>query len=166
MFTKTIVVLILLMLAMPAMAQTPTPICEGGTNIGHLNFGGNCKSNTINADTKSDLYRAMATAASQVNGMPEQIQASGQNGQSVIPNTSGAIQMFGYIKWLLSPASIQELMGKTLAPLGVNVFVVFVITITMAGLYIAINMIVLIVRGVMWVYSWIIKLIELIPFIE
>lgn len=162
MSTKLALLILALMLTVaPALAQTPTPICEGGINIGHLNFGGECKSNSIDADVKSDLYRSMATAAAQVNQLPEQIRTSGQNGQSILPNTSGAVQIFGYIKWLFSAATAQELMGKTLAPFGVNVFIIFMMITVMTAIYFLVNFIVLIVKGVIWVFN---QFLKLIPF--
>ena len=165
MLNKISLLMLLLLLVMPVAAQTATP-CNAGLDIGNLNFGGNCQSNTIDPDTKSDLYRAMATAAYNTNQLPEQIKSAGPNGQRIIPDTSGASQIFGYIKWLFSPNSAQEVLGKTLAPFGINVFVIFLIVTTMTGIYLLINLIVLIMKFVMWIYSWIIKLVELIPFFE
>jgi hypothetical protein len=148
-------------LSVPTLAQTPEPICQGGINIGNLNLGGECRSNTIDPDTKSDLYRSMATAAYEVNQLPEQIQASGMNGQSVIPDTSGASQLFGYMKWILSYSVVEEFFGRTLAPLGGIVLAVLTITLVMTGLYILINFIVLIIKSVIWVLN---QFLKLIPF--
>jgi hypothetical protein len=162
MFNKIACVLLLLVVALPARAQTATPTpCNPGLDIGHLNFGGNCQNNTVDADTKSDLYRVMATAAFQVNELPEQIQTSGQNGQGVIPSTSGAIQIFGYIKWMFSANTAQELMGRTLAPFGINIFIIFLMITIMTGLYFLVNFIVLIVKAVIWVFN---QFLKLIPF--
>lgn len=156
-----------LALVIPAQAQTATATaCNPGFDIGHLNFGGNCQSNTIDNGMKSDLYRSMATAAYETNKLPEQIKASGPNGGSVVPDTSGAVQLFGYIKWLFSPTSAQETMGKTWAPFLINVYVIFVIVVTMTGIYILINLIVLMMKFTMWIYSWILKLVELVPFVQ
>lgn len=163
----SLLILMLLLLVLPAQAQTATPTpCPPGLDIGNLNFGGNCQSNSIDPDTQADLYRSMATAAYDTNQLPEQIEQAGPNGGSVVPDTSGATQIFGYVKWLFSANSAQEILGRTFAPFGINVFVVFMIVVSMTGIYILINLIVLIVKFVMWIYSWILRLIELIPFFQ
>jgi len=164
MFNKIALLILLLMLATaPALAQTATPTagCTGGIDIGNLNFGGQCTSNSIDSGMKSDMYRSMATAAAQVNQLPEQIRTSGQNGQSILPNISGAVQIFGYIKWLTSVNTAQETMGKTFAPFAVNVYIVLLMIITMTSLYFLVNFIVLIIKGVIWVFN---QFLKLIPF--
>lgn len=168
MLNKVSLLMLLLLLVIPAQAQTATPTatptatttpCTPGIDVGNLNFGGNCQSNSLDPDMRSDLYRSMATAAADVNNLPEQIN-SGQSG-SIIPSTSGAIQLFGYIKWLFSMNTAQEVMGKTLAPFGANIFVLFFIVTTMTALYFLVNFIVLIVKAVVWVFT---QFLKLIPF--
>lgn len=162
MWNKLSLLVLLLLIALPAQAQTATPTpCNPGIDIGNLNLGGNCQSNSVDPDMRSDLYRSMATAAADVNKLPEQIQMSGQNGGSVVPSTSGAIQLFGYIKWLFSMNTSQEIMGKSLGPFGANIFIIFLIVVTMTALYFLVNFIVLILKAVIWVFN---QFLKLIPF--
>lgn len=153
MWTKAwvLLVIILALMAAPTLAQTATPT-PTPTQIA-------ITANIQLTLPRSDMYRSVATAAAQVNQLPEQIQAAGQNGQSIIPDTAGATQMFGYIKWLFSLNTAQELMGKTLAPFGVNVFIIFTLITVMTALYFLVNFIVLIVKGIIWVINQVLKLI-------
>ncbi len=106
---------------------------------------------------RSDMYRSMATAAAQVNQLPEQIRAAGPNG-SALPNADAG-PLFGYAKWLFSGNTAQELLGRTLAPIGLNLFVVFVLVATLTAIYFLINFIVLILKAIVWIINQILKLI-------
>lgn len=157
-----IILVLVLMSTIPAFAQTATPTpCTPGVDIGNLNVGGNCRSNSVDPSLKSDLYRSMATAAANVNALPEQVRSSGPDGSSVLPSTSGASQLFGYIKWVFSSNSRQELLGKTLAPLGETLWTVLSLVIGMAAVYWAIRIITLIIKTVVWVFN---QFLKLIPF--
>lgn len=162
MHLKLLILLFLLGIAGAVSAQTATPTpCAPGIDVGRLNVGGNCTSNTIDPDAKSDLYRAMATAAFNVNEMPEQIRANGQNGQSVLPSMDGAAQLFGYAKWLFSANTAQELLGRTLAPLGEMLFRILVSAVALVAVYIVIRLVSLIIKAVIWVIN---QLLKLVPF--
>ncbi len=158
---KLIILVLMLTLAGAVSAQTstPTPGCTGGIDIGNLNIGGQCTSNTINSDTKSDLYRNMATAAANVNALPEQIRGSGTTGNNVVPSTAGATQIFGYVKWLLSGNTAQELLGRSLAPFGVNLAIILILVIALTGVYFLVNFAVLIIKAIIWIINQILKLI-------
>jgi hypothetical protein len=161
MLSRAVIVLVLMMLASGVAAQTATPGCAGGIDIGNLNIGGQCTSNTIDADMKSDIYRVMATAAYNVNKMPEEIKKSGPAGKDISGSTSGAVQLFGYAKWVMSPNTAQELMGKSLAPFGINVFVIFLLITSLTAIYFLVNLIVIVIKFVAWVIN---QLLKLIPF--
>lgn len=150
--------LILVLIFITAMYVAPVraDTCEGGIDIGNLNIGGSCTSNTVDPALKSDLYRAMATAAASTNQLPEQVRSAGP-----LPSTAGAAQIFGYAKWVFSANSRQELLGKTLAPLGETLWAMLSIGIVMTAIYMAIRIIVLIIKAVVWVVN---QFLKLIPF--
>lgn len=162
MLSRAVIVLVLIfMLASGVSAQTATPGCVGGVDIGNLNIGGQCTSNTIDSDMKSDIYRVMATAAYNVNQMPEEIKKSGPSGKDISGSTSGAAQLFGYAKWVMSPNTAQELLGKSFAPFGINVFVIFVLITSLTAIYFLVNLIVIVIKFVAWIIN---QLLKLIPF--
>lgn len=156
-----LVLMIIFTLAGAVSAQTPTPGCVGGVDIGNLNIGGQCTSNTIDSEMKSDIYRVMATAAYNVNALPEQIKNSGPAGKDISGSTSGAVQIFGYVKWVLSPNTAQELLGKAFSPFGINVFVIFLVITSLTAIYFLVNLIVIIIKFVAWIIN---QLLKLIPF--
>lgn len=143
MWAKYVAILLLLALGVPVLAQTSTP--------------------TPVPTVPPDLSNQMATAAAQANQLPSDI--TQPNGvQSVVPNAEAA-PLFSYIKWLFSYNSAQELLGPTLAPLGVNMFVILTIVMLLFGIYLVVNLITLILRFVIWIMSIIWKVLQLIPFI-
>lgn len=157
---KFFILVIILWLAGSVSAQTPTP-CNPGVDVGNLNLGGNCKSNEIDPDTKSDLYRGMATAAASINALPEQIEASGPGGQRIAETTAGMKQLFGYVKWLLSPATAEELLGKDFAPYGTTALAWLVVILSLTAIWFVINLIVMIIKFVVWMVN---QFLKLVPF--
>lgn len=143
MWAKTAALLLVLLLSVPALAQTATP-----TDV------------TV---PSGELDSQMATAAASQNNLPTDITRP-QSGPALVPATS-AVPLFSYVKWLFSYSTAQELMGETLAPLGVELFILLTISILLSGVYLVVNLIVLLIRFVVWIYSIIIKIIGLIPFI-
>ena len=125
------------LIAMPAQAQTPTPPVP-----------------------QWEIDRIQATNAANINALPSDPTRPG--GQA-IPSVD-LTQLFGYAKWLFSASTAQELFGRTLAPLAINVFIVLVLAISYSAIWLLINIIVLIIKVVMWIVRLIIQMIELIPF--
>jgi hypothetical protein len=166
--TKAVVLLIaLLTIAGSVSAQTatptPDPSCQDVLKVlERVFFGGACAGGQvvdIEDSMENDIYRNMATAAAIVQDLPEQIKNSGPNGQSLADAMAGASQVFGYIKWLLSPNSAQELLGRSLAPVGINIMIILTMVIALTTIYIAINMAVYILKMAIWVVNQILKLI-------
>jgi hypothetical protein len=141
MVAKLAAALLILSLAMPAMAQTSTPA----------------------PTVPVELANQMATAAAQSNELPSDISRPA-NHQAVVPSAD-ATPLFSYIKWLFSLNTAQELLGPTLAPLGIQLFIIMTIVILLAGLYLVVNLITIIIRFVIWILTLIWKLLQLIPFI-
>lgn len=174
---KTLLALILLTIAGSVSAQTATPTpdglihCEGAIYIPLVGwFGGVCtypddtsQGGGIELDNavEGDLYSSMATAAAVVNSLPEQINNAAPGGQSLVDAMAGAKQVFGYIKWLFSPNSAQELLGRSLAPIGINILVIVTMIVALTAIYIAINTIVYIVKFVIWLIT---QALKLVPF--
>jgi hypothetical protein len=135
---KATLFLLVTVLAVPVFADTPVPTVP------------------------PYVQDALATAAANTNELPSDISAP--SGQAVVPS-SDAAPLFAYIKWLFSLNTAQELLGRKMAPVAINLFIVMVIVITLTGVYLAINLITLLIRFAVWVLTIVIKIIDLIPFI-
>ena len=150
-------------LDLPTATPTPDPSCSDPIKIIERVFiGGACAGGQvvdIEDSLESDFYKNMATAAAIVNRLPEQIQKAGPNGQTLAEAFAGASQVFGYIKWLFSPNSAQELLGRSLAPIGINVLVIFTMIVAMVAIYIGLNMAIYIVKLAIWLLNQILKLL-------
>jgi hypothetical protein len=132
-------VLLLLLIAGSVSAQTPEPTITLVLTV-----------------PRSEMYSSMATAAANVNRLPDEIRRPG--GQSIVPSADVS-QLFSYAKWLFSLNTAQELLGRTFAPIGINLFVIFVIVIILTSIYFLVNLIVLIIKAVIWVINQILKII-------
>lgn len=148
MSSKLIVLLALLALlagSVQAQTDTPTPTITPTPNV-----------TLVLTIPRSDMYASMATAAANVNRLPDEIRRPG--GQSLIPSADVS-QLFAWAKWLFSLNTAQELLGQTLAPIGVNLFLVMSFVIILTAIYFVINLIVLIIKGVIWIINQILKII-------
>lgn len=164
----SVLLMAILVIAGSVSAQTSTPTPDPSCSdvlqvIGRVIFGGACVGNgqpvEIDDQMESDLYKNMATAAAIVDKLPEQISKAGPKGQTLAEAFAGAKQVFGYVKWLFSPNSAQELLGRSLAPIGINVLVIFTMVVALTAIYIAINIAVYIVKFATWVINQILKLL-------
>jgi hypothetical protein len=153
-----VVVLLLLIISNVALAQS-ADTCTGGTWIGHFNIGGTCKKTTMDTGTLDSFYAQIAAATASINAMPDQIKSAGPNGQSLSAAVSGASQLFGYVKWLFSASTAQELLGKTFAPIGSNILIIFTLVVAMTTIYVAINTVIFVVKMAVWAINQILKLI-------
>lgn len=80
--------------------------------------------------------------------------------------TETATQLFSYMKWLFSENVAQELLGETLAPILLNLYLLLLIAITFVTLWLTIRILVLGWRLILFIIEWIIRFIELIPFFQ
>jgi hypothetical protein len=103
-------------------------------------------------------------------GIDEQIGQANQLSEGIpdidpdlIPNET-ATSLFSYMKWMFSDTSAKELVGETLSPILINLYVWFLIAITFTTIWLIVRFVIFLWRFVLWVISWIIKLVELIPF--
>jgi hypothetical protein len=108
---------------------------------------------------KNEIYTFLATAVAEVNSMPDDLAVQG--GTELLPNES-ATQLFSYGRWLFSGSSATELLGETLAPIGINIYVYLTIMVVLASAYVTIRIATLIIRFVQYVVGWVLKVI---PFI-
>lgn len=136
--------LAVLLLALPAAAQTATP-----TPAPQLIF-----TLTVPAQT---FYESMATAAANVEQMPDDIRIA-PDGTNLL-DTANVATLFGYVKWLFSDNSAREIFGNTLAPLWILFFVILTINIVLTTVYFLVWFVVLIVRGIVWIINQILKFI-------
>ena len=83
----------------------------------------------------------------------------------IIPDET-ATQLFSYMKWLFSDTSANELLGATLAPILINFYVLLVIAFTFTAMWLTIRALVLAWRLVLFIIEWIIRILELIPFVQ
>jgi hypothetical protein len=105
---------------------------------------------------RSDMYSSLATAAANVNRLPDEIRRPG--GQSLIPSPDVS-QLFAWAKWLFSLNTAQELLGQTLAPIGIELFIIMNFVVILTAIYFLINLIVLIIKGVIWIINQILKIV-------
>lgn len=114
-----IALLVLLLVALPVSAQSSTP-------------------QPIPLPTQQ-MYEQMATANAQINNAPANLTAP--NGAPILPSEDGR-QMFGYLKWLVSPAAADEWAGP-FAPifqhLGIGLTMVFVLMGVYTTVYVIAN---------------------------
>jgi hypothetical protein len=106
----------------------------------------------------SEIYNYLSTAVAHVNSLPDEINKG--NGQSLLADET-ATQMMSYAKWLFSPTSAQELLGATLAPIGINLFLLLTLLIFMAIAWTTIKIAVMIFKFVQWIVRWV---LEIMPF--
>jgi hypothetical protein len=160
--------LILVMLTVGSVsAQTATPTPDPSCSdvlqiIGRVIFGGACAGGQpveIEDSMESDLYRNLATAAAIVNELPEQIDEAAPSAQNIEDAFAGASQVMGYIKWLFSENSAQEILGPDFAPLGINIMVIFTMILALTSIYIVVNVAVYVVKFATWVINQILKLL-------
>ena len=147
MFNRLCAVVLLLLIAGTSYAQTdtPTPTITPTPAV-----------TLVLTVPRSEMYQSMATAAASVNQLPDEIRRPG--GQSLVaqPDVS---QLFGYIKWLFSLNTAQELLGPTLAPIGASLYIVMYFVVILTAIWFLMNLIVLIVKAVIWVINQILKII-------
>lgn len=149
MSSKLILLVLLLVIAGSAQAQTdtptPTPTITPTPAV-----------TLVLTVPRSEMYSNMATAAANVNRLPDEIRRPG--GQNLIPSPDVS-QLFAWAKWLFSLSTAQELLGQTLAPIGISLFIVMNFVIILTAIYFLINLIVLIVKAVIWIINQILKII-------
>jgi hypothetical protein len=75
-----------------------------------------------------------------------------------------ATQFFGYIKWIF--ANSDELVGATLAPILNSLYVILFTSFTFTTMWLTIRMLVLGWRLMLFIFEWVIRLLELIPFFQ
>lgn len=126
-------------LATPEMVETPNYAVFSADIVPH-----------------SDIYNYLSTAVANVNSLPDDI--SKGNGQALF-NEETATQIFGYAKWLFSTTSANELLGETLAPIGINLFALLTLVIFMAIAWTFLRIAVFIFRLVQYVARWIAEII-------
>lgn len=102
---------------------------------------------------KSDVYNYVSTAAAGINQLPSDI-------TSQIPEVGPGLSLFGqYAKGLTSGVSLQELLGKKLYPIGVHVFYAIAVVFSMSVIYALVYIGVEVIKFVIWVIGWILKII-------
>lgn len=146
MWRNVTVMVFMLLFSGVALAQTPTPTPTAIPVVVTVQ--------------RSEMYSLLATASYNVNNMPRDV--SNSNGTSLLPNTD-ARNLVGYAKWLFSPNSTQELLGRTFAPIGNMAFVLLGLIVILTGIYLAVLLVVYIIKFIVWFVTVILKFIPFIP---
>lgn len=107
----------------------------------------------------SDLYYALEQAVEHVNSLPDDL-SKDYSGTSVVPDET-ATQLMGFAKWLFSGTSANELLGATLAPIGINLFRLLGLMIALAIAYTTIKIAIIITRMVMSIIGAVMKVIPM-----
>lgn len=102
------------------------------------------------------LYNFLATASANINALPDNPSEPG--GVSAVPDTN-ANTIFGYVRWLFSGNSAQELLGPTLAGMAIPFVIIMTNVITLTGFYMLVNFITSLAKGVVWLVQQILKFV-------
>jgi len=136
-------------------AQTDTPTPTDTPTITPTSYG---------SVPDEELSNLMATQASNTNTLPDDISHPIGN-QSIVQDVD-LTPLFSYVKWLFSANTAQELLGPTLAPLGLSIFTLFLITVIMIAVYLVVFAITIGIRFYWWITNNILRLVEAIPVFE
>ena len=109
----------------------------------------------------SDTLQQMQDAANQLNELPASVED-----QVALPSSPNPEMLWGYVKWLFSFDTAQELLGERMAWAGLALFHYLMIIVPLMSVYAIVNTITITIKFVKWVISIIIKLLELIPFAQ
>lgn len=139
-------------IAPPDLPTAPTPIVTPTIPAQDAVIG-------VDDVPHSEIYNFLATAVANVNSLPDDL--SRPNGTSLIPDET-ATQLFGFAKWLFSDAAARELLGDTLAPIGINLYILLSIVVVLAVVWVTLKIAVLIIRFVQYAAGWILRIL---PFV-
>lgn len=161
------VIAALLIAGVMNMSITPAKadVCTNGYSWQVILFGGfdgsdPCKkSNSFDTNELNKFYEQISAAAEKINALPDEINKAGPAGQTLSNITAGITQIAGYVKWLFSGNTAQELLGKTFAPIGINIMVIFLMTVAMVTIYIAVNTIVYTIKMVIFLMNLVLKVL-------
>lgn len=112
--------------------------------------------NAIAEGNDFDLVAQMTDVLNQIQSLPDDIF------EEVGIESETATQLFSYAKWLFSANSANELLGPTLAPIGIYLYTVLGATILLAISWAIIRIALLIFR---FVYFIIREVLRVIPFV-
>lgn len=149
MWARVSIIVAMLLLTLPALAQLPPPTAQPTLIVPTVPV--------------QEINNTFTGAADQLNELPTDI--TKPSGQSILPTSDPTI-LFGYVKWLFNYSTAAELLGARLAPLGMSFYSLIIIAFTFTTLYMVLNALVLTIRFVIWIISLIMRLIELIPVFE
>ncbi len=99
----------------------------------------------------NDVISFLETAAAEINELPDTI-------DQYVPDVDGTA-LFGYMKWAISCASAQELVGSTLSPIVCHTMVGFSLNIALATIFLSFRLIRLLLKLVSWIVNNILKII-------
>jgi hypothetical protein len=107
----------------------------------------------------SEIYNYLATAVANVNSLPDDLTSN--NGTSLVPNETGT-QLMSYAKWMFSDRSARELLGNTLAPIGINLYILLTLIVFLSIAWATIRIALLIYRFVQYIVR---EILRLLPFV-
>lgn len=107
-------------------------------------------------DNYDDMQNFMATAAAQSNQVPDNIISP--SGQALITQQDPTL-LFSYAKWLFSTNTAYELLGRTFAPIAINLFILLIIVVTLTTVWFLVMFIVLLVQTMVWLMNQVLKFI-------
>lgn len=108
---------------------------------------------------RSDIYNFLATAVAEVNTLPDDL--SDVNGVNIVPDES-ATQLISYSKWLLSPATLNEIVSPKFSPIAVNVYILLMLYVVGFSTWLTVKMVTTLIKFVQYIVSW---LLRIIPFV-
>jgi hypothetical protein len=135
-------------------AATPTPIPATSVPTATPYIINTFATPTPIAIDGSGIYEALQQGNDSVIGLPADLAAAGR------PPTEDGSEIFGYVKWLVSPSSADELAGP-FAPIVSHTGIFLSVTFAMAVIYAAIWAVVWLFRFVVWIVKFIFLIVDL-----
>lgn len=106
----------------------------------------------------SEVHDWLVEAVDNVNSLPDDL--TQVNGTSAVADET-ATQLFSYMRWMFSGASAREILGETLAPIGLNLYILLFMSVVLAAAWVTVRIVALLLRFVIFVIR---RIIDVIPF--
>jgi len=144
-----IIVCLILLIAVPAAAQTDIPPTTAGV--------GEIKPTSTPINLPIDPVNEMlATADGSLQGLPDDLSRPGGS-TSIIPPDQGSL-VYGYAKWLLSPNIANEVFGP-FSGFVEHASIYVGMMLAMGGVYAAVYAIMYAIRWAEWLFNTILKIL-------
>lgn len=108
---------------------------------------------TAVAFNTGNIWSGLQDANTLLNSVPQSFAAS-------VPNETGRA-IFGYVKWLVSPSSADEIAGP-FAPVISHIGFALLVMFAGAAIYALVWAVVWLLKFVIWLFQWLLKIVDLV----